>query len=162
MNTEKKTANAILEKEEGITIAGITYKFAPPQVQTIIEISGMIGELPSFNFSEEEEESKIIDTILANADKMSMIPYMVAKLILGVCKPSNGLDNIIKHYKYKKSLQALINSLRYDVSPNYLYQLFIFLLKRTQIKEFTQLFFSLNEINLLKRTKGIETIQSGR
>lgn len=169
-----KAGKAIREKEDRLVVNGEDFMYAPPTVDAIIEFSEGLEELPTIIATEIDEQYV---ELLAKATECRIIGIMIAKLIVGEYIHKKYIDKVIEprwweiwkkpntireEEPYDSVITRLSNMLLRGLSPLDLYGLYIRMLTRIQVHEFHQLFFSLNEINLLKPTKTTRTTQSGQ
>ena len=172
---EKKVADAILEKAtDTITIEGNEYPIAPPTTGTLILISELVSTMPIVN----KDAKNALYEVLCTAKDLSVIGKIAATLILGakrikeqhkVCKTETEQH---KHWSWRKFrmvtdtktksvevLEAdfLAEKLLDEVSTQTLNNIIVKRLGESQFGDFFVLTTSLSEVNLLRRTKEVET-----
>lgn len=165
---EQKTAQAILQKTEDITVGGKTYQVSPPSTATLILASEAISQLPSRKMN----SGDVLNESLAVAKDCRMIGDIVAILILGAKKLSKTrrrgwrsfIDKLTRRNRtVDESMAELSRKLLEDLPPKELNELCARLLSQMQIGDFFGLTSFLQEINLLRPTKEVsETTASGR
>jgi hypothetical protein len=171
---EKKVADAILEKAtDKITIEGNDYPIAPPTTGTLILISELVATMPIVN-----KNANALYEVLRTAKDLSVIGKIAATLILGakrikeqrkVCKTENVQH---KHWSWRKlhkvtdtttksvkvlEVDYLAEKLIDEVETHTLNNVIVKRLGESQFGDFFVLTTSLSEVNLLKRTKEVET-----
>lgn len=173
---ESKVADAILQREEEITVGDRTYRVAPPSVATLILASEAAGKMPKLSLDSE----KIIDESLSVARYCRPLGDFVAILVLGAkgikqqrevvekveCRRWYGFGCRTREVRKTVEVDAkaeLAAQLLEDLSPKELYALTAQLLSRMQIGDFFGLTTFLTELNLTRPTKVVnETTASGR
>lgn len=172
---EKKVADAILERvSDSITIDGKEYPVAPPTTGTLILISELVSTMPIVN----SNAPNALYEVLSKAKDLSVIGKIVATLILGAkrIKEQRKVAKTITEYhecwswrKFRKTAKArtktiyvsevdvLSERLLDDVAPQTLNKVAVKRLGESQFGDFFVLTTSLSEINLLRRTKEVET-----
>ena len=166
-NIERKVAETILQKLQEIQIGEETYQVAPPTTATLILASEFISELPAIQL---DSKSVLTETLYIAKD-CRVLGDILAVLVLGA-KNVRTTKEIVKKRLFglvKDSEQIIIDNqaelaekILYNVSPRELNAILANLLKTMQISDFFGLTTSLIEINLLRQTRGVVTIPSGR
>ena len=172
---EKKVADAILERaSDSITIDGKEYPVAPPTTGTLILVSELVSAMPIVN----RNAQNALYEILSKAKDLSVIGKIVATLILGsrrIKEKRKIVKKEIEYYecwswrKLRKDIKTrtkvvevleidfLSEKLLDDVAPQTLHKVAVKRLGDSQFGDFFLLTTSLSEVNLLKRTKEVET-----
>lgn len=172
---EKKVADAILERaSDSITIDGEEYPVAPPTTGTLILISELVSTMPIVN----RNAPNALYEVLSFAKDLSVIGKIVATLILGAkrIKEQRKVAKTVTEYHeswswrklrkttktktktiYVSEVDLLSEKLLDDVAPQTLNKVAVKRLGESQFGDFFVLTTSLSEINLLKRTKEVET-----
>lgn len=173
---EKKVADAILEKAtDTITIEGKEYPIAPPTTGTLILISELVSTMPNVN----KDAKNALYEVLSTAKDLSVIGKITATLILGakrikerrkVCKTETEEHTHWSWRKFRKVTEThnrttevvevdfLAEKLLYEVAPHTLHQIVVKRLGESEFGDFFVLTTSLSEVNLLRRTKEVETV----
>ena len=152
---ESKTADTILEKKREITINGKVYQVSPPSTATLIEVSGLVAQLPQINLNPND----MISECVMVAKDCRVLGDIIAVMILGegnyIEKKLFGLISINRRAELTK--EAL------RMNPTKLGQAVYQLLGGLEIAAFFSITTSLIEINLTRPTKEVvETTASGR
>lgn len=172
---EKKVADAILEKvTDKITIEGNDYPIAPPTTGTLILISELVSTMPIVN----KDAKNALYEVLSTAKDLSVIGKIAATLILGakrikeqrkVCKTTTTQYKRWSWRKFRRVTDAttkaeevlevdyLAEKLLDEVTTQTLNNIIVKRLGESQFGDFFVLTTSLSEVNLLKRTKEVET-----
>lgn len=159
---EKLVAGAILEEPIEIMVLGEIYKIAPPTARTLIKASEYISQLPKLNIDAECDEKQIANEVLANAFKCEFIGDILAILMLG----NNGLKTTKKicnkrffglrktYEEIEVNNQAILaEKLLDNLPPKTILMLIYEILRLIDVNVFFSLITSLQEINLLSKTK---------
>lgn len=172
---EKKVADAILEKAtDTITIEGNEYPIAPPTTGTLILISALVSTMPVVK----KDAKNALYEVLSTAKDLSVIGKIAATLILGakrikeqrkVCKTATTQHRHWSWRKFRKvtdvttkstevlEVDFLAEKLLDEVTTQTLNNIIVKRLGESQFGDFFVLSTSLSEVNLLKRTKEVET-----
>lgn len=154
---ETKTAETILQTPNVFEICGRRFDVAPPTMATLIQVSKLMSQLP---IKLEKTDNYIYGSLMIAKD-CEIIGLTVATLILGVKKHSNipaqknRALNWLKIGKQKDRYQELSDLILENYSPSQLDKLVVDLLTRMELKDFFELFTSLQEINLLRKTREV-------
>lgn len=154
---ETKTAETILQTPNVFEICGRRFDVAPPTMATLIQVSKLMSQLPT---NLEKTDNYIYGSLMIAKD-CEIIGLTVATLILGVKKHSNihaqknKALNWLKIGKQKDQYQELSDLILENYSPSQLDKLVVDLLTRMELKDFFELFTSLQEINLLRKTREV-------
>lgn len=141
---ESKVAREILQRRTEITIGDITYNIPKPTMATLIMVSEEISKLPNFDLN----ENNIIESSLAAAKNCEPFGDILAILILGAKKireREEAGEDVIKELKEKLLLELSPTEMRVNILQ---------ILNTAGIYDFFALSTFLNEINLLRPTKG--------
>jgi len=148
---EEKASDTILQRNKSIMVGGIKYEVSPPSIATLIEVSGLVSQLPRV----QSEGVNIIEEVIRTAKDCRVIGDILAVLILGpTTNPKNtksrlfGLKN-----RFQKEYSRLVDKILYDLSPNEVNTLVMDLLKLKEIPDFFAITAFLSEINLLAPTR---------
>jgi hypothetical protein len=77
---ERKTADAILEHKQHITLGGVRYSVAQPTLATLIEVSALVAEMPEIVL----RPTDIVGDVLREAHKCKALADIAATMIVGV------------------------------------------------------------------------------
>lgn len=164
---ESKIAATILEKKREITIGDTTYQVAPPSTATLIEVSGLVAQLPQINLNPDD----MISECVMVARECRVLGDIIAVMILG---EGNYIEERTVTKKRFFGLKTEVHTIRVDrraeitkealkMTPKKLGEAVFKLLGGLEIAAFFALTTSLIEINLTRPTKEVvETIASGR
>ncbi|MBS9774942.1 MAG: hypothetical protein KGV59_07310 [Tenacibaculum sp.] len=154
---EKKTAKAVLQEKEPITINGKTYKVAPPSIATLMLVSKEIAVLPKDKLNDEQ----LFQEVFKNVDFGENIARSLAIMVLGA-KRVNKISKLKRLFKQKTELEKLtLDILNAEISE--VLTMYVKIMSSMQVQDFFMLITFLNEITLTKPTKKvIKTTVSGR
>jgi len=166
MSIEKKVAKTILQEKQTIDIAGCKYEVSQPSLATLIKVSSIASTLPILSIN----DNKVLEQAIAVAPECGhQIAEIVATMILGVHKeqemPFKALFSRFKRLLFgegKTAYNNLVNTLMHEVTPRELGNLVVSLISTMHIEDFFGVTISLNEINLLRPTREMETTQHGQ
>lgn len=172
---EKKVTDAILQRATSVLeVNGVSYPIAPPTPATLILISEQIAEMPGMNL----EAENILLEVLSKAKHCEPIGKIAAILILGAKRVKEHrtvkIEKVVptsvfswkklrKVTKYQKELvevdelDHLASLILEDCSNRTLRDIVAQRLNDMQVSDFFGITTSLSEVNLLKRTKEVET-----
>lgn len=172
---EKKVAETILEKPtDEITIAGKAYPIAPPTTGTLIMVSELVSTFPAVD----KNAKNALYEVLRTAKDLSVIGRIAATLALGAKRIKEGRwipKEITEHYmgwswrKFGKvektrTVTAWVPEIDYlaekildEMTVESLNNIIVKRLGNSQFGDFFVLTTSLSEVNLLKRTREVET-----
>lgn len=157
---EKQVSDAVLQEPTKITLGDKVYTVARPSAGTIIEVSKYIATLPIAPFIESENE--VLSYVLAYAKDCEAIGDIAAILILGRKGLIATRQRVTKHFfgLYKKvetfevnQQKELAQELLDDCTNEELLTLISQTLEMQHIAFFFSVITSLNEANILRRTK---------
>ncbi len=159
----------VLQEQEEIKVGGFTFNAAPATVATMILVSRYISQLPQLNI--DSKSTDVLKEVLAAAPDCECLGDIAAIMILGskdIIKQKKvpvfrlfGRVILSKEvdYDYTKELgRKLIDNL----DPQHLNELLGKLFARTKPDFFFGTIIFLNEVNLLRKTKGEKTTASGQ
>jgi len=164
-NIENKTANAILEKEVVVTLAGKNYYTKRPTLATLIEVSRLLAEIPNieiFDINSIDEE-KIISANkkgLFYSKDCGIVGLILATLILGYNKRGKGFLSKIEASNYEKKRLQLAFKLMNSCTVKELISEFQKLLLGLDAANFFVFIASLSAINLM--SEAMTTTPSGQ
>lgn len=161
MNTvEKQVSDAVLQESLKITLGDKVYAVARPSAGTIIEVSKYISTLPLAPFVEGEQE--VLTYVLAYAKDCEVIGDIAAILILGrkgliatrqrITKRFFGLYKKVETYEVNRQ-KELAKELLDNCTNEELLNLIKQTLEMQHIAFFFSIITSLNEANILRKTK---------
>jgi len=160
---ETKTAEAITQEPEKVTVGDRSFIVQPPSVATLILVSEAVSRLPRFN----SDGQNVLEQTLANAKNCEPLGEIAAILILGARAIREAQEprkqsrwSLIRNGWRKAdsgretaSKSELTRLLLEQMTPRELFNLIARLLNRMQIADFFGLTTFLTEINLLRQTK---------
>lgn len=157
---EEKVAETILQDSEKIKIGKKTYEVRPASVATLIQVSKLITKLPDVKLDMEKDEDILIGSLMI-ANKCEIIGQIAATLILGANKPTltpSALKKVLKWLKisFKDKHEKLGEKILYEFSPKQIHELIISMLSRMELSFFFAITTSLFDINILRKTKGVD------
>lgn len=165
-NIEQQAADVILQKRISVRIGDNVYQAAPASTATLILVSELVAKLPAIRL----DDSNVLIEALRIAKDCRVLGDIVAVLILG----AKGLkeERIVVKKKifglYEKQRMIVIDKqaeladkILKDLSPSALSKLTINLLSSMEVGDFFGLTTSLLEVNLLRKTREVETTASG-
>lgn len=157
---EKITADAVSQEPLKIIMNGNEYIVARPSAGTVIEVSKYIASLPIAPFIEKEHD--ILTYVLAYAKDCEAIGDIAAILILGrknlfatrkhVTKRFFGIYKKVEYVEVNQQ-KELAKELLDNCTNEELLSLVTQTLEMQHIAFFFRLIISLNEANILRRTK---------
>lgn len=157
---EKQVSDAVLQEPTKITLGDKVYTVARPSAGTIIEVSKYISTLPIAPFIESENE--VLSYVLAYAKDCEAIGDIAAILILGrkglivtrerVTKRFFGLYKKVETFEVNQQ-KELAQELLDGCTNEELLTLISQTLEMQHIAFFFSVITSLNEANILRRTK---------
>lgn len=157
---EKQVSDAVLQEPTKITLGDKVYTVARPSAGTIIEVSKYIATLPIAPFIESENE--VLSYVLAYAKDCEAIGDIAAILILGrkglivtrerVTKRFFGLYKKVETFEVNQQ-KELAQELLDNCTNEELLTLISQTLEMQHIAFFFSVITSLNEANILRRTK---------
>lgn len=173
---EKKVADAILEKPtDSITIDGREYPIAPPTTGTLILVSELVSTMPVVK----KDAKNALYEVLGTAKDLSVIGKIAATFILGAKRVKENRKVCMtktwhhRHWSWRKlrmvddttvteeggmsEVDYLAGKLIDEVDVKTLNNIIVKRLEASQFGDFFVLTTSLAEVNLLRRTKEVET-----
>lgn len=167
--TEKKAADAILENAtDSITIGGVDYPIAPPTTATLILVSSLVSTMPVVD----KASANPLYEVLATAKDMAVVGKIAATLILGAKRIKERREAVKAEagaaarwrWPWRKAkstrvleVDALAERLLDEISTQRLCDIIVKRLGQSQFGDFFVLTTSLSEVNLLRRTREVET-----
>lgn len=164
---ESRTAEAILQKPQQITICSETYQAAPPSIATLILVSEAVAEMPNIRLDTEN----IVTESLYIAKDCRVLGDIIAILILGATNLCSTKIIETKHLfglitKHKEvtvdNKAALAKKILEKLSPREISEMFTKLMSGMELAFFFGITTSLTEINLLRQTRNAKTTASGQ
>lgn len=160
---ETKTAEAITQEPEEVTVGDRSFLVQPPSVATLILVSEAVSRLPHFD----ADGQNVLAQTLANAKDCEPLGEIAAILILGARairedqEPRKGSFWPFTRNRCNNAVSGRINDRKRELThllleqqtPRELFNLIARLLNRMQIADFFGLTTFLTEINLLRQTK---------
>lgn len=153
-NIETQVASTVLQDEIPVSIGFKKYNIAPPRTATVIMVSEAVSRIPEFDPQDKDATLHF----LSIAKDCAPVGEIAAIILLGPKKARR------KRWRFwgRTNREVLSEKLLEELSPEKLHDLVSEGLKKMQISDFFQLTASLNEINLLRRTKEAVMTASGQ
>lgn len=148
---EKKVADAILQREQVITLENKKFKVAPPTAATLIMLSECVCELPTFT------NDNVLSDVLHNAKETKPLGKALAIMILGAKRIKENKHVRVGLFKRETELEWLTNHILNNLTITQLATLITERLAQMQIGDFFALTASLNAANITKPTREAET-----
>ena len=171
---EKKVAETILQQPIELEIGGRKYSAAPPSIATLILASEAAAELPRLDFGglssaalksrKSEDITRFIQSVVREAKHCRAVGRIVAVLILGAKRVGERVGvrhrwwQLWKIGRKEYRVDALAREVLLDLQPSEVAALVVPLLARMQLGDFFECTTFLNEINVLKPTRGVDTM----
>jgi hypothetical protein len=158
-NIETLTADCILQNPVTVEVGKSKMKVSRPTLGTLIEASKYVGRLPELGTPSLE---KAIPYVLAKAENCALVGDIIATLILGrkeAEKPAGGKSGRFFGLFGKKGRtqrEVLAEKILNECSCEEIMLIFLALIDLQKIAFFLRLTTSLQETNLLKRTRNAE------
>lgn len=150
--TETKTANAILQRPQPVTIGDKSYIVSPPSLATLILVSEELSKLPVELLTSEDEENVTIHA-LRTARHAHGIARAIARLILGAPSPFPSLmERLLNRFRHDPT-ERLALQLAQSHSPRELAVGFIQLTERLEVGDFFALTAFLSALRVTTPTK---------
>lgn len=165
--TEKKVADAVLQRPHVEEICGVRYEIAPPSTATLILVSELVAELPRVDLGKDD----ILTEVLGIARNCRLVGDIVATLMLGALGLTETKTIRKKHlfglWKTEKVVSIdkraeLSRILLERITPKELFNLSVRLFKMMETDDFFALTASLIAANVTKPTKEAVMTASGR
>jgi hypothetical protein len=157
---EKYVADTVLQEPLKVNLNGKAYTVSRPSAATIIEVSKYIATLPLAPFIEGKHE--VLTYVLAYAKDCEAIGHIAATLILGKKNIITTKEVVTKRFfgLYKKvetvevdNRSRLAKELLEECTNEELLSLITNTLEMQHIAFFFRIIISLNEANILRKTK---------
>lgn len=171
---EKKAADTVLETADVITVGGREYRIAPPTAGTLIMVSALVSVLPVVR----RNTDNALYEVLAAAKGSEVLGKIAAMLILGAKRVKEHrritvtATGYYKRWSWRKFRRVsaerqadtevyeadyLADCLLNDMTVKELNDIIVKRLGGSQFGDFFVLTTSLSEVNLLRRTREVET-----
>ena len=150
---ESKTASTIMQKQIEVIACGKKYQVARPTISTLAFASEVISELPAIKL----DSDNIVSECLSIAKYCKKIGEIIAILILG----SNRLIEIRTYFfgfiKISVNMKdVLAKEIVDNLTPKEINELIVKILSEMELSFFFATITSLFEINILRKTKGLD------
>lgn len=158
-NIEALTADCILQNPVTISIGNEKMKVSKPTLGTLIEASKYIGKLPELGTLNVEQA---IPYAMATAEKCALVGDIIAILILGRKEAEKPVDCKFRRFfglfrrKVRTQREVLAEKILETCSSKEIMGMYLALIDLQKIAFFLRLTTSLNETNLLRRTRNAE------
>lgn len=155
MTTEKKVADALLQREQEITLSGKVYKVAPPSMATLILVSECLAELPEELFSATGDDVNLTIEALRSARYARPIGKAIATLILGAkrIRRDNLLSWWLRWLRQASRLDSVALKVLESYPPSELSSVFLQLVSRMEVGDFFALTAFLQGLRVTKPTR---------
>lgn len=155
MTTEKKVADALLQREQEITLSGKVYKVAPPSIATLILVSECLAELPEELFNTTGDDVNLTIEALRSARYARPIGKAIATLILGAkrIRRDNLLSWWLRYVKRASRLDRVALKVLESYPPSELSRVFLQLVSRMEVGDFFALTAFLQGLRVTRPTR---------
>ena len=155
MTTEKKVADALLQREQEITLSGRVYKVAPPSMATLILVSECMAELPDELFAATGDDVNLTIEALRSARYARPIGKAIATLVLGAKRIRRDafLSRFIHWVRRTSKLDCLAQKVLESYPPSELSSVFIQLVSRMEVGDFFALTAFLQGLRVTRPTR---------
>lgn len=150
---ESRVADTVLQKPRTIVAGDQSFQVAPPTIATLIEVSGLISQLPEIDANAEG----IMLEALRNAKHCRGLGDIAATLVCGASRHTNFPRQWLHRRRRRKMASRML-----QLSPSALHSLIIEILSNMEIAPFFGLTVSLSAINMTKPKKETVTTASGQ
>lgn len=137
MSIEKKVADAVLQREQQLTLHGVKFNVQQPTIATLIAVSELVAQLP-------ETEANNPLSVMQDLKNCEVVGKVFATIILGV-KKRKWYD-----FRYKSRKERLSNWIVNNCTPNELCGLLGEVMKLMQLADFFVLTASLTGTSLTR------------
>lgn len=165
--TEKKVADAVLQRPHVEEFCGVRYEIAPPSTATLILVSELVAQLPQMDLGNEN----VLTKVLSIAKNCRIIGDIVATMMLGALGLTETKTVTKSHFfglwKTKDEIVVdkkaeLSKILLERVGPKDLFNLSVRLFSLMEIDDFFALTAFLIAANVIKPTREAVMTASGR
>ena len=155
MTTEKRVADALLQREQEITLSGRVYKVAPPSMATLILVSECLAELPDELFSATGDDANLTIEALRSARYARPIGKAIATLVLGAKRIRRDafLSRCIHWVRRTSKLDCLAQKVLESHPPSELSSVFLQLVSRMEVGDFFALTAFLQGLRVTRPTR---------
>jgi len=162
MTTEKKVADALLQREQEITLSGKVYKVAPPSMATLVLVSECLAELPDELFTATGDDVNLTIEALRSARYARSIGKAIATLILGAkrIRRDNLLSWWLRCLKQASRLDRVALKVLESYPPSELSSVFLQLVSRMEVGDFFALTAFLQGLRVTQPTRGAGSNQT--
>lgn len=149
---ETKTADALLQRPQDITLGDKTYTVSPPSLATLILVSEELSLLPADLFSREDEPN-VTAYVLRSARHAHGLARAIARLLLGAPMPfPSALERLLNRWR-PDPVERLSRQLAHRHSPRELAVGFVQLTERLEVGDFFALTAFLSALRVTAPTK---------
>lgn len=155
MTTEKKVADALLQREQEITLSGKVYKVAPPSMATLVLVSECMAELPDELFAATGDDVNLTIEALRSARYARPIGKAIATLVLGAKRIRRDafLSRCIHWVRHTSTLDCLSQKVLESFPPSELSSVFLQLVSRMEVGDFFALTAFLQGLRVTQPTR---------
>ena len=157
-NTEKRTADAILQKPISVRIGKRTYQVPRPTLATIIEVSAMIAEYKDVEYIELPDDP--ITEVLHIAKDFDGMERILAMIVLGAKAARKEIKVFGRTIWRTRRLDRLAKQIKEEMTPKEITSVLIDVFGTMDCAFFLISITSLHRVNHLRTTKG--TTASGQ
>ena len=149
---EQKVADALLQRQQEITIGRHTYRYPRPSMATLIMASEEISKIPKIEYP---ENAYIMSEVLKNARNHRRVGRIIAILLIGAKRLQPG--NVFHNIRARIRLRRMAAKIMTDLTPGEVKALMVSLLEQIECADFFAVTTFLNGINITKPTRKVET-----
>ena len=135
MTAETKTADALLQRPQLVTIGNKTYQVSPPSLATLMLVSEELSLIPQELFSVSKEDDVTLHA-LRSARHAHGLARAIARIILGAPTPFPSLLERVCNAVRPDPMERLAKRLSVDHSPRELALAFVELAQRLEVGDF--------------------------
>lgn len=163
--TEAKVADALLQREQEITLSGKVYKVAPPSMATLILVSECMAELPGELFAHSgEKDVNLTLEALRSARYSRPIGKAIATLILGAkrLRVDGNRTKWLRWLRPTSEIDRVTRAILEDYPPSELGGVFLQLMMHMEVGDFFALTAFLQGLRVTRPTRGADNNQTAR
>ncbi len=153
---EEQVASTILQEKKIIKVGGFSFEVAPPTLATLILASKIISKIPIRDFNKE----KIVEGVFVNAEDCKAFSELASVLIIG----AKNLKQVSRFnplgYFYRRKQRKLAKWILNELSLKELKDLIEKIIEEMGVEHFFALSTFLSGVNLLKKTREVETTKN--
>lgn len=155
--TEKKVADALLERTIQVKVGAKVYEAPAPTLGTLVMVSELIADLPGIESKED------VAAIFRNVRQGRKIARICAIFIIGAkAVKEMGRRSLLQRLFKPDPVNALTNEILLGCNSSDVSRIVAHLVDASNLEDFFELSTFLREVNLTAPTKVEETTASGR